>query len=57
MSPFSAVGLLHGFIKFKTITVDEETFDEAFDALTSLLERANNEKHRVTPRGEKEDKL
>lgn len=54
MSPFLAVSVLSVFAKGK-VTLSEQQFDEAFDALTDLLEASNNEKHRLdTPKGEKE---
>lgn len=54
MSPFLAVSVLSTFSK-GAVSLTHQQYDEAFDALTELLEKANDEKHRITPQGEKEE--
>lgn len=46
MSPFSAVGVLSVFSKGH-VTLQRKQFDEAFDALVLLLEKANDQKHKL----------
>lgn len=47
MSPFSAVSVLHLFSK-RAIPLTRAVFDDAWDSLTSLLEKANNETYRLS---------
>lgn len=43
---------LYWFVVQPHQSITEKRFDECFDTLTSLLEAANNEKHRlITPKG------
>lgn len=46
MSPFSAVSVLALFAK-KAIPLTRRVYDEAWDALTSLLEKASDEQYRL----------
>lgn len=49
MSPFSAVSVLHAFNKDAGLNLSQEVFDTAVDALVALLEKSNDNKHRVYP--------
>lgn len=49
--PQSSLALLEMFAQRK-LTLTEEEFDKHFDAVLEVLEAANNEKHRLTPRSD-----
>jgi len=49
MSPFSAVSVLHAFNKDHGLNLSQEVFDQAVDTLVELLEKSNDNKHRVFP--------
>lgn len=51
--PQSSLCLLELFAQRK-LTLSEKEFDDHFDAVLAVLEAANNEKHRLTPEGEKD---
>lgn len=45
-SPYLAVHVLVAFQR-KQVSLTEEAFDEAFDEITSFLEKCNNERYRL----------
>lgn len=51
LGPTTAIELLGCFYK-NQLTLSEDMFDECFDAVTDFLERVNNKKHLLTPRGD-----
>jgi len=51
--PQSSLALLEMFSQRK-LTLSEKEFDDHFDSVLAVLEAANNEKHRLTPTGEKD---